>query len=66
MTTAALAKAIGRTGYYTLDNGLRVPVVVMDVKSAYGNVRYAIAVPEDTSVAVWVDSGKVVLTGEVR
>lgn len=58
MSVAEMARAIGRSGVYRLNNGLAIGVIVRDVKSAYGRVDYEIA-PEAGEGTAWVDSASV-------
>ncbi len=56
MTTAELAKVIGRTGTTPVFNGtIQMAVRVVDVKQSYGKTRYMI-VPTAGSGFAWVEN----------
>ena len=59
MSTLELSKHIGKTGQLTEhSNTLRFDVRIIDVKLAYGNVRYQVT-PVSGTGSVWVDSSRV-------
>lgn len=58
MTTAELAKVIGKTGFLIQVGHFTVAIVVKDAKIAYGNVRYLVE-PVSGQGQVWVDSSRV-------
>lgn len=65
-TVAELTYLIGRQGLLGADEGLRVPVQVVDIKRAYGRLRYQISPlhmgkPRAALGRVWVSADRVEL-----
>lgn len=58
MSYADFARLIGTTVQIKVEN-FTVPVVISDVKNAYGNTRYLVSPVGGTGTA-WVDSSRVV------
>lgn len=57
MSIKEMAENIGREGAITMD-GVRVYVRILDVKQAYGNLRYLIT-PLEGIGQTWVDARRV-------
>lgn len=59
-TALGLVALVGRTGLWSLANGIAVGVRVLDAKHSYGVARVCIE-PVHGTGAAWVDLGSVVL-----
>jgi hypothetical protein len=57
MSTKELGQVIGERGYVASD-GLEIAVTIVDVKRAYGNLRYQVE-PVSGRGVVWVSADRV-------
>lgn len=62
MTALELSEAIGKRGSI-LSDSIRVLVLIMDGKTAYGNARYLIT-PVSGSGQIWVNADRVQIEKE--
>lgn len=59
MTHSEVAKLIGRRGCIIVNGSMRVAVEIIDVKQAYGNLRYLVK-PCDGVGNCWINADSIV------
>lgn len=63
MSIAQLAQAVGKLAMLRVE-GFQVQVEILDIKQAYGNIRYQV-VPTNGMGTAWVDESRLTNIGQI-